>query len=99
MAEIVGAAYGNLVYATLIDQTERQVVARGMARGPEETICQFKAGLSGLLWAVTANPTVNGSARASTLAAMAKRDVMQRLKSFLKALAKPVRWLSGSFAV
>ena len=32
MAEIVGAAYGNLrVYATLLDQTERQVVARGMA--------------------------------------------------------------------
>jgi hypothetical protein len=32
MAEIVGAAYGNLrVYATIIDQTERQVVARGMA--------------------------------------------------------------------
>jgi hypothetical protein len=32
MAEIVGAAYGNLrVYATLMDQTERQVVARGMA--------------------------------------------------------------------
>jgi hypothetical protein len=32
MAEIVGAAYGNLrVYAQLIDQTERQVVARGMA--------------------------------------------------------------------
>jgi hypothetical protein len=32
MAEIVGAAYGNLrVYATILDQTERQVVARGMA--------------------------------------------------------------------
>lgn len=32
MAEIVGAAYGNLrVYAMLLDQTERQVVARGMA--------------------------------------------------------------------
>lgn len=32
MAEIVGAAYGNLrVYATLISQTERQVIARGMA--------------------------------------------------------------------
>src|SRR3990172_1652941 len=32
MAEIVGAAYGNLrVYATLMEQTERQVVARGMA--------------------------------------------------------------------
>jgi hypothetical protein len=32
MAEIVGAAYGNLrVYSMLIDQTERQVVARGMA--------------------------------------------------------------------
>lgn len=32
MAEIVGASYGNLrVYATVIDQTERQVIARGMA--------------------------------------------------------------------
>jgi hypothetical protein len=32
MAEIVGACYGNLrVYATLISQTERQVIARGMA--------------------------------------------------------------------
>lgn len=32
MAEIVGAAYGNLrVYASIIDQTERQVIARGMA--------------------------------------------------------------------
>jgi hypothetical protein len=32
MAEIVGACYGNLrVYATLLSQTERQVVARGMA--------------------------------------------------------------------
>ncbi len=32
MAEIVGAAYGNIrVNATLLDQTERQVVARGMA--------------------------------------------------------------------
>lgn len=32
MAEIVGSAYGNLrVYAMLLDQTERQVTARGMA--------------------------------------------------------------------
>jgi hypothetical protein len=32
MAEIVGASYGNLrVYATIIEQTDRQVKARGMA--------------------------------------------------------------------
>lgn len=32
MAEIVGASYGNLrVYATIVDQTESKVVARGMA--------------------------------------------------------------------
>ena len=32
MAEIVGASYGNLrVHAMIIDQTERQVIARGMA--------------------------------------------------------------------
>ncbi len=32
MAEIVGASYGNLrVYATIIEQTERQIIARGMA--------------------------------------------------------------------
>ncbi len=89
-AEIVGACYGNLrVYATLISQTERQVVARGMAIDLESNFASSSE-------VVESTVTSNGkpfSERMRTVVAKAALAKARRDATFQvvpRALATPI---------
>ena len=90
MAEIVGASYGNLrVYATIIEQTERQVIARGMAIDLEANFASSSEVIEA---------TIDSSGRpynerlrtviAKAALAKARRDATFQVVP--KALAKPI---------
>ena len=92
MAEIVGACYGNIrVYATLISQTDRQVIARGMAHDLESNFASSSE-------IVEATVTKNGepfsermrAVVAKAALAKARRDAMFQVVP--RALAKPVEY-------
>lgn len=90
MAEIVGASYGNLrVYATLLSQTDRQVVARGMAIDLESNFASSSE-------VVESTVTRDGkpfSERMSAVIAKAALAKARRDATFQvvpKALAKPI---------
>lgn len=90
MAEIVGACYGNLrVYATLLDQTERQVVARGMAMDLESNF----ASSSEVVESTVDSKGRPYSERMRTVVAKAALAKARRDATFQvvpKALAKPI---------
>ncbi len=90
LAEIVGASYGNLrVYATVISQNERQVVARGMA-------IDLEANFASSSEVIEATVTSSGepySERMRTVVAKAALAKARRDATFQvvpRALAKPV---------
>lgn len=90
MAEIVGASYGNLrVYATILSQTERQVVARGMAIDLESN---FASSSEVVEITVDRNGRPYSERQAAVVAkaalAKARRDATFQVVP--KALAKPI---------
>lgn len=90
LAEIVGASYGNLrVYATILSQTDRQVIARGMA-------IDLEANFASSSEVVEATVTSDGkpfSERMRAVVAKAALAKARRDATFQvvpKALAKPI---------
>ncbi len=90
MAEIVGASYGNLrVYATLLSQTDRQVVARGMAIDLENN---FASSSEVVEVTVTSDGRPYSERQRAVIAkaAMAKARRDATFQVVPKALAKPI---------
>lgn len=90
MAEIVGASYGNLrVYATILSQTDRQVVARGMAIDLESN---FASSSEVIEITVDRNGKPYSERQSAVVAkaalAKARRDATFQVVP--KALAKPI---------
>jgi len=90
MAEIVGAAYGNLrVYATLMEQTERQVVARGMAMDLESNFASSSEVVESTVDA-KGRPYSERMRAVVAKAALAKARRDATFQVVPKALARPI---------
>lgn len=90
MAEIVGASYGNLrVYASLIDQTERQVVARGMAMDLESNFASSSEVVESTV-DKNGRPYSERMRAVTAKAALAKARRDATFQVVPKALAKPI---------
>lgn len=90
LAEIVGASYGNLrVYASLIDQTERQVVARGMAMDLESNFASSSEVVESTV-DKNGRPYTERMRAVIAKAALAKARRDATFQVVPKALAKPI---------
>lgn len=90
MAEIVGASYGNLrVYATLIEQTDRQVVARGMAMDLESNFASSSEVVESTV-DKNGKPYTERMRAVIAKAALAKARRDATFQVVPKALAKPI---------
>lgn len=90
MAEIVGSSFGNLrVYATLVEQTERQVIARGMAMDLESNFASSSDVIESTVDS-KGRPYSERMAAVVAKAALAKARRDATFQVVPRALARPV---------